>query len=306
MYKTKGFVTIATGNERYFMLAKNLLYSYRQFASKKYPFAIICDKKNEYTAEFDDVVLLEKSYCNFLDKLQIYDHLPYDETIFIDADSLAYGDLDKWWSLFAEADDFSVFGYAWDDLKAGRGWFIPEGIKEFKDKVSFVPDFNGGVYYLRRGEICKEVFRLANYFAENYQEYEFTGFKTPADEPCLALAMAICDCKPLDLQEIAFAPSMEQLKADIIIPKAHYYRNENWDYDVRLIHWSNYKTRQAFYKFETEKLIYMKKNKRNTKFFKFMYTMRLKYYLLRIGDIGVFGWRIINKIKKIIKQRKYS
>ena len=89
------------GKERYFKLAKNLLYSYRKFASVKYPFAIICDKINHYTEEFDEVILLKKAYCNYLDKLQLYDYLPYDETIFIDADSLAYGDLDQWW-------DFSI------------------------------------------------------------------------------------------------------------------------------------------------------------------------------------------------------
>ena len=78
----RGFVTIATGAERYFDIARNLLWSYQQFASEKYPFAIICDRENEYTAEFDDVILLKEAHCNYLDKLQLYDYLPYDEIIF--------------------------------------------------------------------------------------------------------------------------------------------------------------------------------------------------------------------------------
>lgn len=188
---SKGFVTIATGQERYFDIARNLLRSYRMFSSEKCPFAIICDRKNRYTEEFDEVIVLEKAYCNYLDKLQLYDHLPYDETIFIDADSLAYGDLDEWWNIFEKADDFSLFGYAWTELDSGKGWFVPKGLKEYRDKVTFIPDFNGGIYYMRRSERCEEVFRLANYFALNYNNYQFNGFENPADEPCLALAMAV-------------------------------------------------------------------------------------------------------------------
>ena len=181
---TRGFVTIATGEERYFNIARNLLWSYRQFASEKYPFAIICDRENEYTAEFDDVILFKEAHCNYLDKLQLYGYLPYDETIFIDADNLAYGDLDEWWDIFKDADDFSLFGYAWTDLKSGRGWFVPEGTGKFKDRISFIPDFNGGHYYMRRSEKCRQVFELANYFAEHFSEYAFNGFDSVADEPC--------------------------------------------------------------------------------------------------------------------------
>ena len=299
---TRGFVTIATGQERYFKLARNLLYSYRQFASEKYPFAIMCDKKNKYTAEFDNVILIERAHCNYLDKLHLYDYLPYDETIFIDADSLAYGDLDEWWDIFKNADDFSLFGYAWTDLKSGRGWFIPKGTKEFKDKVSFVPDFNGGIYYLRRGKTCKEVFRLANYFAEHFRDYEFTGFKDAADEPCLALAMAVQQCRPLDIHEkgLVFAPSKNMIDLDITVPRAHYYRNSEQDYDVNLIHWSNYRTKLSLYIFEVEKLIALKCS--NTSGFKYnlFYKYKLRYYFLRILDIKVYIERGVNKIKNVL------
>ena len=60
---TRGFVTIATGAERYFQIAENLLLSYRKFASVKYPFAIICDRKNNYTSEFDNVIRISVKFC---------------------------------------------------------------------------------------------------------------------------------------------------------------------------------------------------------------------------------------------------
>lgn len=298
---TRGFVTIATGQERYFNLARNLLYSYRQFASVKYPFAIICDKENEYTVEFDDVILMKDAYCNYLDKLSLYDYLPYDETIFIDADSLAYGDLDEWWSIFKNADDFSLFGYMWTDLNSGRGWFVPNGLKEYQDKVSYIPDFNGGIYYMRRGEICKEVFTLANYFAEHFSEYQFNGFDEPADEPVLALAMAVCHCCPIDVHEkgLIFAPAPKMVDLDITVPKAYYHKNGQ-GYNVNLIHWSNYRTKLSLYRFEVEKLMALRTKETSGLKYNFYYKYRLRYYILSIENIKAYAERCVNKVKKIL------
>ena len=299
---TRGFVTIATGQERYFDLARNLLRSYRMFSSEKYPFAIICDKKNLYTEEFDDVIVLEKAYCNYLDKLQLYDYLPYDETIFIDADSLAYGDLDEWWEVFKDADAFSVFGYAWTDLNSGRGWFVPSGLKEYQDKVTYIPDFNGGIYYMRRSESCKEVFRLANFFAEHFGEYQFNGFTAPADEPCLALAMAVQDCHPLDVLEggLCFAPSKKQIALDIMIPKAVYRRNKNQEYRVNLVHWSNYRTKLALYRFEVKKMQYLLNATNVPRGLQVLYRNRWMYYFLCVFNFGAYVERIGRKLRKTI------
>lgn len=306
---TRGFVTIATGAERYFDIARNLLWSYRQFASVKYPFAIICDRRNKYTEEFDDVILLEKAHCNYLDKLQLYEYLPYDETIFIDADSLAYGDLDEWWDIFKDADDFSLFGYAWTDLKCRRGWFIPEGTGEFRDKIRFIPDFNGGIYYMRRGEKCKRVLELANYFAENFSQYKFNGFTSPADEPCLALAMAVEQCMPLDIHEkgLIFAPAPKDIELDITVPKAFYHGSEQGKgYGVNLVHWSNYRTKLSLYKFEIQKLKRLKENKMSGMAYKVFYQYKIWYYIFCIGNIQAYAERARNKIKRILRDTAFA
>ena len=46
---TRGFVTIATGDEQYYRIAANLLRSYRFFSASPMPFALICDRENEYS-----------------------------------------------------------------------------------------------------------------------------------------------------------------------------------------------------------------------------------------------------------------
>ena len=107
---TKGFITIATGKDMYFQFAKNLLLSYKLYSKHPLPFAIMCDRENEYTALFDDVVVFEKTEHPYFDKFELLKLAPYDETIFIDSDCLAYADLNQFWDFFAGADAFSASG----------------------------------------------------------------------------------------------------------------------------------------------------------------------------------------------------
>ena len=86
---TRGFITIATGNEKYYRLAQNLLLSYKLLCDHPMPFAIMCDRENDITAQFDQVVLLEHPLNAFWDKFALLVRAPYDETIFIDADCMA-------------------------------------------------------------------------------------------------------------------------------------------------------------------------------------------------------------------------
>ena len=44
---SRGFVTIATGNHNFYRIAANLLRSYRCFAQKPEPFAVICDGERQ-------------------------------------------------------------------------------------------------------------------------------------------------------------------------------------------------------------------------------------------------------------------
>lgn len=138
-----GFLTIAAGDEKYYKMAANLLQSYRYFSKPPLPFAILADRENEYTAKFDDVMLLENAHCNYLDKLSMLESLPYDVNIFIDADCIAYGDLNRLFDMFKDADDFSCFGRVLP-LNDKTGWFEYENLGELKQKVSYVVGLHGG------------------------------------------------------------------------------------------------------------------------------------------------------------------
>ena len=173
----------------------NLLHSYRLHSSNQYPFAIICDKENEVTKEFDDVIVMENALCSCVDKVVLPDYLPYDETIFIDADCLVYGDIDNYWDSFSEATSFSAFGSVCPDDSL-YGWFKKDEVGDYSDSIRFIPEFNGGVYYLRKSEELEAFAVTAKDILQNYRDYRFRQFTKPADEPIFALAMAVHGFKP--------------------------------------------------------------------------------------------------------------
>lgn len=146
---TRGFVTIATGRIEFFMMARNLLRSYRYFSAAPLPFAVICDKTNEYTDAFDDVVIFPDATRSYLDKLALTSLASYEKTIFINADCLAYRDLNDLWDVFRDAPPFCCLGSVLP-FDSDEGWFKRENVGVFSDKVRFHISFHGGAYYIER------------------------------------------------------------------------------------------------------------------------------------------------------------
>lgn len=251
---THGFLTIATGDEQYYKMAANLLESYRTFAREPLPFAILADRENADTAAFDDVRILPEPHQNYLDKLAMFDLLPYDVNIFIDADCLAYGDLNALFDVFAAADDFSCFGRVLP-LDDHTGWFAYENLGDLRDRVSYVVGLHGGIYYMRRTELCRAVLRTAQDLLPRYAEFQFLGkFATPGDEPLIALSMALHQCHPVphDLSYILCywehegsmqlnLPAGSALAVDI-------------GQATRLVHWGTRFTRTPLYRRQVEDL----------------------------------------------------
>lgn len=193
---TRGFITIATGHEKYFHLALNLLRSYRACAINPLPFAILTDKENEYTKEFDDVFLLGSlATGSYMDKLYLAEYVPYDETIFVDADSLCLSDPNEVFEDFQECGDVSFYGWI-TPLDSPSGWFNYAKCHEYKDKIQYHIGGHGGLCYFRRTEKCKEIMSLARKISGEYDKYDFSYFSKPADEPVIALAMAVTGCIP--------------------------------------------------------------------------------------------------------------
>lgn len=204
---TRGFVTIATGNDKYYELAYNLLSSYRKYALDSTPFALICDRHTSQSAAFDQVVIIDEPNFSYMDKLLLYRYSPFDETIFIDADSLILADPGDLWNDFSDADDVSCYGCTYP-LDSDKAWFTYEGTGKYKSSIEYLIDLHGGIYYFRKSNRCTTIFKTAIELAEQYHQYSFRHFEQPADEPVLAMALAIHHSTPCNRpMQLLFVPS---------------------------------------------------------------------------------------------------
>lgn len=301
MSKTCGFLTIATGKDIYFQIAVNLLRSYRLFSADPLPFAIITDRENVYTAEFDDVVILPNATCSYLDKLEMFNYLPYDVNIFIDADCLAYDDLNVFFDYFEQADDFSCGGRVLplDDM---TGWFEYENLGPLQSEVDYVVGLHGGIYYMRRTEECRGIFEAAKRFSKNYADYGFKGkFSTPGDEPLIALSMAVNHMKPIKLPAEAMTVYWEHehdMHLDLTHGKAE-IRSEQQS--VRLLHWGTRFCKTPLYQKQVAQLELLR---RGAGWLERM-SSNVKYdWLQGMNQSYVFAERVKSKVKRTLQGRR--
>ncbi len=204
---TRGFVTLATGSEKYYKMAVNMLRSFR-FHNPETKMAILCDKENEYTAEFDDAVVLDNVFGSYKDKFRLLVDSPYDESIFIEPDCFVYRNLDFFWEILSAESDFSSFG--WNDSPLNI-WFKSEEsqaeIKKHLPDIKAFPLFNPGYFFIRKGEKCKKMYRdclnIADYIMNNPVLKNDVGLLCNGklrDDPVLSLAMEnngfVCNAKP--------------------------------------------------------------------------------------------------------------
>ena len=255
-----GFVTLAVGDEKYYKLAANLLQSYHLNGNSDAPFAIFADRENAYTALFDNVVLLESPHLSYLDKLDMLEMPPYDHNVFIDADCLIYNDV----SLLikcAQMEGVRCFGRALK-LTSSDGWFLAEDIGEYKNQISFIPSMHGGIIFFSADTLTKSIQKKALEISADYSKYRFKYFEKPADEPILALSMAIHDCSPIELQgdrigkAFCFYPAAEEVKMNIRKKELSYVAKAGGEpcNGVTVLHWQNHMTKKPIYGREVDRM----------------------------------------------------
>ena len=256
---SRGFITIATGKEHYYKIAANLLLSYRYYSAEPEPFAIIADRKNQYTDLFDLVIILEDPCCSYVDKLRLPELVPFDETIFIDADCLAYKDLNTFWDLFQDADTFSCFGRNYPpDYK--YGWFLKKDMGIYQERVQYVPDFIGGVYYLRKTDELEVFYELVKQIIPTYHDYRFRQFEEVSDETVYALAMSVCGFRTVGEKspDICFYPHITYFDSDITSGKVKYnsiyLKKRGIIPEAYMVHWGSGNTYRLPYLLEEYRL----------------------------------------------------
>lgn len=307
----RGFVTLATGNIVYYKMAANLLASFR-IHNPGVPFAIICDRENEYTEQFDDVIVLEKANRNYIDKFSLLIKVPYDESIFIEPDCLIYRNLEFFWDLLSHESDCSSFG--WNDGGLYR-WFETDETRKrlFEivpeiDENAIVPLFNPGYIFIRKGSKCRKMYDDCLAVAKRISEDDVLSVypsllceNNLRDDPIFSIAMGmngfICHAKPSRSKCIAL-PSNTVNKIDIIKGILEVTDKNGKEFkDCALLHFSTRKAlEEGLYLWQTV-LIKFKNNS-----FKFYEILNNKAFNILFSVFRYFKTKIRNLTKHFRKE----
>lgn len=162
---------------------------------------------------------------------------------------------------------------------------------------------HGGIYFIRKTPEVSKFFNTCVDIANHYKKY-FFRFKyliEPADEPIVAMAMAIHKFHPIDARPeiMAFYRDSKIHKIDMVSGKLVYTVESGSTDNGLLIHWATANTKKALYKNEVWKLkcMYEKKG-----FFR-----TVKLFVNNSWISYVFLWSVAfkEKVKRYISRCKW-
>ncbi len=255
----KGFVTLAVGDDRYYRLAANLLLSYRHHVTERKPFAIVADRENEWTALFDKVVILPQPSHSYMDKIELLAHPAFDRNVFIDADCLVYRDIN---SLLDECTEgVTLYGSAYPLSDNQGGWYTQDNLCEYKERVDCSINSHGGIMFYCDDEKTRLIYDDCKKIASHYADFHFSMFEKPADEPIIALAMAVHHCMPIDrvthYDIYGFFPTFRDYRLNVAKGLFSYtFDGKRWIENAKICHWQNYTTTTPVYLHEIDRLKY--------------------------------------------------
>ena len=292
----KGFVTLATGNIRFKKLAHNLKRSYDyQNQGVTYPWAVVTDKYDDLLSIFDKIVILPHATCSYLDKISILSLPPWDENVFVDADSLVYGDISFLFNYFPINGVKHVGDYLPLSAK-GKGWFDVEDIGIYGQQITFKIHSHGGIFFFNNSKKTTKIYQTCLEIATHWSELKFREFSSPADEPIMALSMAINDCPPIEdnMDNYLCFYRVQKNILKINISKGVLSYINKWDKkkyeNVSIVHWGNLETKGYLYKSE---VLNLDGNKYWT-YYK-IYWMIQDYFKSKIGIIKSYIYKKISK-----------
>jgi hypothetical protein len=197
---SRGILTLAFGKPKFIDMAKALAWSLNLNAPE-IPRAIVTDSDDPELARlFQQRIEYRPQYgSNLRQKMYIDQYSPFDETLFIDSDSLVVRSLDSFWSAFA-AVPFGTSGDRW--LRAGEtDAFLDVGFILRRFGFDRLPKFNGGIYYFKRNQESAALFATARDLMAKSTEFKFKEFRNdgPNDEALYSVAMAIHGLKLIDM-----------------------------------------------------------------------------------------------------------
>jgi hypothetical protein len=195
MSHSKGIITIAIG-KKYAKQAKYLALSCKLNASDTRR-AVITDKPELLNDFYDIIIHWDNNDDPFSVKTRIFELSPFDNTLYLDADSLVYNPIDEYWN-YLENNNYVYEGAK---LTQGEWYFNIEKICKTLN-VPWIPKFNSGMLLFNKDERAKQIFDTAYYYFINHKkegiDIPFFRGKNYPDEPAFAIALAKSNMEPVN------------------------------------------------------------------------------------------------------------
>lgn len=291
---TRGFITVATGKENYYKTAANLLLSYKFFTKSPLPFAILCDKENEYTKLFDKTIILENPHRTYLDKIELLNNIPFDETIFVESDCLAYADMNLFFDAFKGCDDFSIFGRSLPLDTKEYCWFNIEETGKYKEFITFKQRFHSAIIYLRKTDTCKKIYDVCKDVDNNFNLYNIGGNREALDDKLFAIGSAVMQCKMTNKSPDGYGNYCIPPNATPKMRKklCTFLNYKNKKMNAMICHWGNKNTKRILYKREVVSLRYLVDKKFSLKVKEILLTILYPFSEFKKSIHDLF-WKII-------------
>jgi hypothetical protein len=195
----RGVLTLAFGKPLYIEMAKSLARSLI-LHDPKLKRAVVTDSDDPDLHQLFSVVIpYRPEYGNNVrQKMHLDLYSPFEETLFIDSDSLILRSLDSIWEAFRNVD----FGATANQTTLSKGFkdeYMDVDFILSKFGLEGIPKFNGGLYYFNSRSHA--VSDTARSLLKDYVSLRFTEFRNdgPADEPLYQVAMAIHGLQSTDM-----------------------------------------------------------------------------------------------------------
>jgi len=160
---------------------------------------------------------------------QVFHASPYRQTIKLEADMVAAGPIDHWWTLFEHRDVVVSLG--------ARDFYDQPAESRYYRKIfdqNDLPDVYNAITYWRLSATAKEFFDLVRSIFEHWTDYK-TLLKFPEDEPSTDVVYAMA-AKMMGQESVTLpqglGPNIVHMKKHIIPIQSHDWTQELvWETD---------------------------------------------------------------------------
>lgn len=185
-----GFITMAFGHQRFVDQAVSLARSIK-WHMPDHKIALVTDRSARVDPFDEQIQMDDFSQAGTVLKMKIYEYSPFEETLFVDSDSLLTRDCSpelkeiRRWDFTPVVDTFALPGDT-------DPWIADVGEALRKVGGTRFPSFNGGVYFFRKTDEAESVFALGAQMLSRQDELGILDFDKagPGEETLIGLALA--------------------------------------------------------------------------------------------------------------------